>query len=306
MTVPSNESTAAFTSPAADESAAEFVELTTGTRGDLPGWLCVDKSRPPRGGIVLVHGLGEHSARCREVGGVFAAAGFAALAYDQQGHGRAPGRRGAPRSYDSMLEDIDAARQTLRSSLGRAQGEASGDLPQLLFGHSMGGNLALNYTLRWPHDLAGLILSSPMLLASRPPTRNQIFAAWLLGRLLPFIRIRAPIEPAELTHDPEEVQAVRDDPLMHRQLSLHLATQMLAQGRWCLDHAREVPIPMLVFHGEHDTLADPAASQALCLRVGEQATYRHLPGMFHETLHEVEREEVFGILRKWLAEHSFV
>ncbi|WP_164100924.1 alpha/beta hydrolase [Candidatus Laterigemmans baculatus] len=284
--------------------AARFVELTTGARGDLPGWLCSDPRRPLQGGVVLVHGLGEHSGRYRELAGVLAGAGFATLGYDQQGHGLAPGRRGAPRSYDSMLEDIDAARRTLGEHLEKLQRESGEEpqpaLPQWLFGHSMGGNLAVNYALRWPHDLAGLILSSPMLMPAKPPSRSQVFAAWLTGRLLPFLPIRAPIDPSELTHDPAEVRAIVEDPLHHARFSLHLATQMLAQGRWSLDRAGELKLPVLVFHGELDSLTDPGASETLSLRAGEQASFHLLPGMYHETLHELEREKVFAILREWL------
>jgi alpha-beta hydrolase superfamily lysophospholipase len=257
----------------------------------LEGWIAISSHRPTVATVVVVHGLGEHSGRYRELATLLADRGIATLAYDQQGHGDSPGRRGAPRSYDSMLEDVDAA---LKKMVQHAP-----DVPRFLFGHSMGGNLAVSYTLRYQHDLAGLLLASPMLLPSNPPKRDQIFAAWLTGKILPFIRLSSPVDPDQLTHDPQEIERLRTDPKMHAKISLHLGTQLLAQGRYGLDKAPELEIPTLVLHGAEDSLTDASASHAFALRVGEQAKFKQFDRMYHDILHESDRKLVFDEIGNW-------
>ena len=193
-----------------------------------------------------------------------------------------------------MLRDIAHAIDTLSTHVD--------DAPLILFGHSMGGNLAANFTLRWEHNLKGLILSAPMLLPKNPPKRDQIFAAWLTGKLLPFIRIHSPVNPSQLTHDEHEIELAKRDPLMHSRISLRLGTQLLAQGRYALDHARELISPLLVLHGDEDSSTDAAASHAFCLRVGDTAKYVNFEGMYHDVLHEIGREHVYQELLGWLNE----
>ena len=276
--------------PIAEDLSTET--LLTGSRSDLPGWFLCSQSASPQAACVMVHGLGEHAGRYRRLGEYLAGRRIACLAFDQQGHGDAPGKRGAPRSYDSMLEDIDQARQALRARVG--------DVPQFLLGHSMGGNLVTNYVLRWPHNVAGLVLVAPMLLPKNPPKRDQIFAAWLTGRLLPFLRLQANTAPHELTHDVEEVERLLSDRQLHHKMSMRLGTQLLAQGRWALDHAREIQIPVLALHGEEDTLTDYQASQSLCVRIGAHATYVPYPGLYHGLLYETGRREVFAEIESWM------
>lgn len=275
-----------------DTSACKYQAVETGERGDLLGWICKPKNKKIRAAVTVVHGLGEHADRYRELAVRLAEHGFATLAFDQQGHGDSPGRRGSPRSYDSMLRDIAHAIHTLSTHVE--------DAPSILFGHSMGGNLAANFTLRWEHDLKGLILSAPMLLPKNPPKRDQIFAAWLTGKLLPFIRIHSPVSPSQLTHDKDEIELAKRDSRMHARISLRLGTQLLAQGRYALDHARELTLPLLVLHGAEDSSTDAAASHAFCLRVGDTSKYVNFEGMYHDVLHEIERERVYKEILGWL------
>jgi alpha-beta hydrolase superfamily lysophospholipase len=283
---------AADSQPGGIYADVRFTEVSTGASGNLPGWLALPETSQARVACVFVHGLGEHAGRYRELAQALARVGVASLAFDLPGHGLSPGRRGAPPSYDAMLDDIDHARQTLKSHLP--------SIPQVLLGHSMGGNLAINYSLRWPHDLAGIILAAPMMLPANPPKRDQIFAAWLTGKLLPFIRFRTNVLPDQLTHDPEQIERLANDPLMHNQMSLRLGTQLLAQGRWSLDQASKLQLPLLVLHGEQDTLTESQASHALCIRVGEQAEFFSFPEMYHGLLYERERADVFARIITWL------
>ncbi len=207
----------------------------TGGSGQLRGRLWIG-GQDPIGVVIVVHGLGDHGGRYETLAKHLVEEGWSLFVFDLPGHGQSPGERGRVDSFDGLLADIASARRTV--------GDRLPNLPQVLLGHSMGGTLAINYVLRrselspQPEPLAGLILCAPMLLPPAPPPRPHIFAAWLTGRLLPWIRVSRPVDVEALTSDPEQAAAIRNDPLMHSRITIYLATQLLSQGRWALDHAQ--------------------------------------------------------------------
>lgn len=253
----------------------------------------------PIGALVVIHGLGDHSARYREVAADLVRHRWAVFAFDLPGHGSSPGRRGSAGSFDGLLQDIDCAMKDVRARLG--------ELPLVLLGHSMGGNLALNYILRRdqtaadPMRLSGLVLAAPMLLPPRPPPRPHIFAAWLTGHLLPHLRVHRTVQVDRLTADPEQAAAIKADPQMHGSITLYLATQLLSQGRWALDHARNLNVPLLLMYGESDDLIDRAACEHLPIRVGDSATVVPWPEKRHAIFHDQPGGEVSDRLATWLS-----
>ncbi len=257
------------------------------------------------GVVVVVHGLGDHAQRFTKVAEALCEIGWATLAFDLPGHGRSPGTPGKVDSFDSVLDDISAARGTAS--------RAFPGVPQVLLGHSMGGNFAANFVLRTDNilprsdpaegtkSLAGLVLCAPMLLPPRPMPRPFILAAWLTGYLVPWVQFRREVDATTLTSDEDEVRAIEDDSLMHSQISMYLATQLVSQGRWAIDHAREIDIPTLVMYGEADTLIDRAACDNFSIRIGKLATLVRWPKTRHAMFHDTDREFVMQRLKQWLA-----
>ena len=88
--------------------------------------------RPPRGGIVILHGAGSRKESHYDFARAAIAAGFAALAFDQRGHGDSPGQMDA-----RVVDDVAIVADLLRSRTGAP------DLPIALRGSSMGGYLAI-------------------------------------------------------------------------------------------------------------------------------------------------------------------
>lgn len=108
----------------------------------------------PRAVVCLAHGYGEHSGRYAHVAAQMNEAGYAFLAFDLRGHGKSHGQRGHTPSYEHLLNDL---------ALLFAEGARRFPAPRkplFIYGHSMGGNLVLNYALRRQPEIAGVIATS--------------------------------------------------------------------------------------------------------------------------------------------------
>ena len=117
--------------------------------------------------------------RLSEVFELFCSLDLDVTGIDLPGHGLSKGPRGHIPSRKRLYDDLDAIRQ---------QAEATTDssrLPQFVYGHSLGGHLALLYGLRRAPELDGVIASSPLIAATQPPPLWKLMVAHSVGRLLP-------------------------------------------------------------------------------------------------------------------------
>jgi alpha-beta hydrolase superfamily lysophospholipase len=200
--------------------------------------------------------------------------------------------------FANLLQDIALA--------SRAMTDRFGSLPQVILGHSMGGNLAISYVLRRKEidadsvQPAGLVLVAPMLMPPRPMPRPWIFAAWLTGHVFPFLRFGPGVDADQLTSDPDELRAIKEDPKLHSQIPMHLATQLVAQGRWALDQARQIEWPTLILYGQDDALIDQAACENLAIRIGDSACLATFPDTKHAVFHDRTKAAVIKRLDVWL------
>lgn len=152
-----------------------------------------------RGGVLLVHGFGDHAGRFSDVVRVLGARGYSVLAYDARGHGASEGPRGHADRFDLFLADLDALwMEAERSLRGR----------RFLYGHSFGGLTVLRWLQTRPHRPAGVVLSAPWLATRlRVPAGKRLIARVLL-RVAPALAIpNGANVPEYLTRDRERVAA---------------------------------------------------------------------------------------------------
>lgn len=261
---------------------------------DLYAWL--SPAETPRGVVVLVHGLGEHSGRYPHVVEALNQAGYSVVGFDLPGHGRSPGRRGHFPSYEGVLDRIG-------EMLQRAAEHAPGR-PRFLYGHSLGGNLVLNYALRRPQGVAGVVASAPWLRLAFEPPRVQVTLARLVGSLWPAFSQPNGLDPADLSHDPEVVRAYQEDLLVHDRISAGLFFAAYQAGLWALENAYTLRVPVLLLHGTADRLTSAEASRAFAQRAGERCTLRLWEGLYHEVHNEPQKAEVLEAVVAWLQAHT--
>ncbi len=255
-----------------------------------------------RGSVVIVHGLGEHIGRYTVLAAQLNAWGWQAVGFDQRGHGRSEGPRGGLAQSDDFLRDlalvIDAAR-------------AARPGPLVLLGHSMGGLIAARFVAggvqtrpaQWFRDVEALVLSSPALDLGMNAGQKMLLGA--LGTLTPGLAVANGLQPAWISHDPAVVAAYVADPLVHDRVTPRLVRFMRDGGAQVHAEAPRWKVPTLLLWAGSDRCVAPAGSQAFAAAApaGVLRAQCFAP-LFHEIFNEPEKQEVFAVLRSWLAERG--
>jgi acylglycerol lipase len=250
----------------------------------------------PVGAVVLVHGAHEHSGRYRHVAARLAAAGYAVHALDHPGHGRSPGRRGNIGSMAAAVEGV--------AELVRIAGDEHPGVPMFVYGHSLGGLIALQYLTGTPDPrVVGAVLSAAALDTSTANAVQRTVAP-LLSRVLPDLGVLQ-LDAEAVSRDPEVVRDYRTDPLNHTgkmvaRTGAELMTTALAMPR----RLPLLTLPLLLLHGGDDRMMPPAASEVVHAHAGSlDLTLRIYDGLYHEPHNEPEKDEVLGDVVAWLDAH---
>jgi len=248
----------------------------------------------PHGLICMVHGLGEHSGRYSycHAAEYLSSNGYGVIAFDIRGHGKSFGKRGHIDSYETLLNDIEFIVDKGKSLFP--------NIPVFLIGHSMGGNLVLNYAIRREHKLQGIIALSPWIELKNPPSKFLIGASYVLNLICPSITVDNGIKKEELTHDKEIRFMSEKDSLTHNRISFRLFLSMYKSGRWILENFSNLRIPLLLMHGDMDMVTSYEASKRLAYSLGSLCTFVTFKGFYHELLNEEGRKDVLNEIKKWL------
>jgi alpha-beta hydrolase superfamily lysophospholipase len=269
------------------------------TESHLPGAtgaLLFRRSWIPRSAeqiIVLVHGYGEHSGRYEHTASDLAHAGFEVHAYDHQGHGRSGGARCHVRRFEHLLDDLEGFVTAVRADRT--------PLPVVVVGHSMGGLVVAAYASQRDPKIAGVVTSGAALSMPEDLPRARVIAAHVLRWFAPRLSLASQLDPEALSRDPEIVRAYLEDPLVQRKITTALASEILSSMKRTTGAAAAVKVPMLLLHGEDDSVCPTAGSRDFFEQLTvTQRGLRTYPGLRHEIFNEPERAAVLEDLVGWI------
>ncbi len=248
----------------------------------------------PRALLCLVHGFGEYYGRYGHVAEFWTRQHIGLIAFDLRGHGTSDGKRGYAPSYDTLMEDIGTFLSLVR--------EKFAGLPLLLYGHSMGGNLVLNFVLRYPADfLKGLLVTSPWLRLADEPAALKVVLGKLVVKLIPTFRDTAIVPVKGLSRNLEVGKAYLRDPMIHNKIGVKLYLGTTEAGEAALAQAEQLALPTLLMHGTDDPITSPAASALFTERANSALlTFRTWEAHRHELHNELEHEKVLAYMAQWV------
>ena len=274
------------------QRVVSWLDMSDGSRRAFYHWPASSRETIAR--LLIIPGLGEHGGRYAECGEFFSNRGFDTFSIDMIGHGLSPGKRGCIKSYDSLLDDIEKGLETVAA---RAP-----ELPVVLWGHSMGGNLVVNYLLRRGRLPMCAIATGPMLRASRLPSKAFMWFARRLALLWPNYCLVTPASSRDCTRDPKHLERMHNDRLFHKKVSLLLGMHLIDTGQWALANANRLHTKLLIMHGKHDAVTSSQGSQEFAEQSGDWCEYRSLPNHLHDLHRDVDSDAILGSMADWLIE----
>ena len=255
----------------------------------------------PRAVLCLIHGICEHAGRYDRMAQMFTQSGLAVIGMDLRGHGCSSGRRGHCAPRNEVLKDID---QLLRYADCQYPG-----LPIVLYGHSLGGNIVLDYRVRGmlSGSPAAYIISGPWLGLVRKVPKHVRLILKAAHKVKPDFAINANLRPAHLGN-PKMIMGDGRKALFHNSITVQTALEAYKIGRALEKGSHKgnnggVEKPMLLMHGEFDSVCSIESTRAFASLQGDSCTYIEWPGYFHE-LHngnlQKDGTEVIQTMIDWI------
>jgi alpha-beta hydrolase superfamily lysophospholipase len=245
--------------------------------------------------ICLVHGLGEHIGRYHYLAEAMNRARYAVLAVDLRGHGRSAGARGHTPQYEDLLSDVGLMIEEAQNRFPKS--------PLFLYGHSLGGNIVLNYCLREESQIDGAVVTAPSIKLGFDPPAVKIFLGNLMNTIWPTFTQASGLETAALSRDPQVVERYINDPLVHDRVSARLFVGFYQAGLWALQHASELRLPTLIMQASADRLVSCSAAQEFADQAGSICDLKIWPDFYHEIHNEPEKDLVIEYAVNWLDHH---
>lgn len=267
-------------------------ETTVSGAGGLSLFRRTWEPASPKRLVVLVHGYAEHSGRYEGMASWLARRGAAVSAYDHRGHGRSGGRRAHLRNFSEYLDDLGGM-------LELAKAEHS-TLPCHLIGHSMGGLITLAYLVERNPVISSAVTSGAAINPDGVSTA-RVAMARALRSVWPTLRIGSGLDLDGLSRDPAVIEQYVADPLVFRDMSASLGAELIGTAARTAPRASEVKVPLLMLHGEDDSLCAARGSREFFSGVASEGSeLRIYPELRHEIFNEPEREQVYTDLWQWL------
>lgn len=246
--------------------------------------------------VCLIHGIGEWAARYDRIAKQMNQANMAVISMDLRGHGHSCEKKGhcAPRSV--VLNDVD---QMISWAYHKYP-----DVPIVLYGHSMGGNINLDYRNRGKFNFVpcAYIISAPWI----ELVRNVPIAAYRavkgISKVMPGFRISSNIPTTHLGN-PESVGDYDQNPLKHQKISTLCAVDgydvgiALVQGK-LKNNGGAKGKPMLLMHGTEDRVCSIEGSRKIAAL--EDCTYIEWDGLCHEIHNGGENSTGDEVIRKMI------
>ena len=251
------------------------------------------KSSTVKGVIILVHGMGEHAGRYNDfLIPKFLEHNISVIAYDQFGHGKTEGKRGHNPNFEAVLETVTIIKSKATDIFG--------DVPYFLYGHSMGGNVVLNYVLRKEHHFKGVIATSPFLRISFKPPAWKLGVGKIIQKIAPSLTMSNELDPNHLSRDHKEVKKYINDPLVHNKISPNYSLTFFETGEWAMGNSQNLQTPTLVVHGTSDKITDHKASVEFVENTNGTASLYLLENGYHELHNDLEKESFMRTVIDWI------
>jgi len=188
--------------------------------------------------LFVIHGMCEHFGRYKTLTTGLKKSGISVYGVDLRGHGHSEGRRGDIEDIEKVVEDINFLISHIQN---KRHFKRIG-----VFGHSMGGEIAVLFAGTHPKKLDFLILSNPVLYL---PKKIKFL------KIVPFKNNPHISFKKTVSETPEMLERSLKDPLAANVFNLRTVNQVFFKGVKKISEVKDkICCPVLFLRGEKDTL----------------------------------------------------
>jgi len=247
-------------------------------------------TKPTNTALLLFHRGHEHSGRWQETVDSLGLDDVAVFAWDQRGHGRSPGERGAANNLHDVIKDVDALARHI------AETHRIPVRNMIVLAHS----LAAVTVTAWVHDYA-------------PPIRAMILAtaAFHVKLYVPFaiptLRMFRPrfvksyVKSKMLTHDHEKAARYDSDPLIFRQIAVNVLLDLHDTAKRLVADAGAIQTPTLMIGSGKDWVVSLDAQRRFFDQLSStEKRFEIFPEAYHAIFHETNRRGVVDLVREFV------
>lgn len=241
-------------------------------------WDCESPDRV----LCIIHGIGEHAGRYDRMCESLRRSNIATVSMDHRGHGKSIGPVGHAAPRGEVLKDVDAM---LEYASKKYEG-----VPITLYGHSMGGNICLDYRNRGDlNDVpASYIVSAPWVKLVRNVSKPLYLGMKFLAKVAPKAAMDNGCKSSDLGNK-IHVASYDTDPYVHSKVSFQTAAEgydigkALGEGTHPCNHRADNK-PFLLMHGDSDKICSVEGSRMIAEQNKNNPYFRYIewPGYYHE------------------------
>lgn len=280
-----------------DETAPQTYTVTAADGLCLRAFAWKPGTLPVRGVVVITHGIRDYALRYGAFAKQLNAQGYAVYAQDLRGHAHSGGQRQRFDSMAQLVADTDLVVDAAK--------RAYPDAPLFAFGHSLGGLVTTQYALAHSAKLKGVVLSGAALQRPKSVGDFAAGAAKVVAAVGPGLNI-VKVDDSEFSRDPVVMAQLNTDPLVTRdKLPAATAAASIKGMAEVQSRAAELRVPFLVMYGLDDKVNPTDGSDTLLQAIGSSdKSLKTYPKVYHDMLHEPERDQIAADVIAWLNARS--
>lgn len=248
--------------------------------------------------MILLHRGHEHADRWDPVVPHLQLPDTAIFAWEARGHGQSPGRRGHAPGFMSYVRDLESFVSFISETHGIRRERMS------VVAHSVGAVVAA----AWAHDyappLAALILATPAF-EVKLYVPGALAGTRLLLKIKRDATIKSYVRGTWLTRDEVEQRAYDADATISKDISARILVELFDAAQRVIADAAVMTQPLLIFSAGDDKVVENSAHARFYERSGARVKeYQMITGARHAIFHDLCREEVCGIIRKFVSNQA--
>lgn len=239
--------------------------------------------------LIIIHGIGEHSARHLYLKEVLASAQYNLCFFDLRGHGKSEGKKGYVTSFKDYLNDLVDLMKLLKDQYGMQE--------YSLFGHSMGA-LIICYMMKEMSDFISHWTPEKVFLSAPPVSIPGIkgllaskgdFVVNLYRKISQGLYMPSPVYEYSLSHNKKVFDDYNGDPLVLKELHTNLLLSLIQVTNKIFRTPIGFPCPVFCVVANSDTVVNPKKAIEFFSQVEEINGLLIIPGAYHEMHNEIDK-----------------